>query len=188
MEIVMNLVQCLFSGFQITVIVLFIMKMILKKHDSLWRNLFLMSNCILLVTSLVYGVVYLIELYSVWYSQVGYEQQSLKWRVLGPYWWSYWAMILVPFVLPQILWFKKFRRSYRTSLLLVPFLSFGSILERLIIIITTYYRDYLPLSWAYYAPHPSEMFVTFFIFTVVLMLLYFACRKKLLQISDEKAL
>jgi hypothetical protein len=187
MEIVRNLVQCLFSGFQITVVVLFIMKLIFKKYDLFWQNLFLLSNCILLVTSLIYGVVYLTELYRASYSQVIYEQQAFKWRVIGPYWWSYWTMILVPFVFPQILWFKKFRRNYRTSLILV-LLLFGFIFEQFVIIVTKHYRDYLPSSWTYYAPRPLEVIVTFLVFTFVLMLLYFVCRKKRLQISNEKAL
>jgi hypothetical protein len=115
-----------------------------------------------------------------WYSQVVYEQQAFKWRVLGPYWWSYWILFFITFLMPQILWIRKFRKSYRVSFLLAALLSVEFIYERVIIVIlTSYYRDYLPSSWSYYTPGIFEMILPFFVFVFVLTSLYLIFRKKL---------
>lgn len=178
MMVIDNLISCLFSGFQITVVVLFILKLSFKKHELFWKDLFLLSNCILLVTSLVYGISYGIWLFEAWYSQVTYVQIAFKSRVIGPYCWSYWSTVLIPFVCPQVLWIKKFRRSFRIALLLIPFLSLGIIYERILIIVTGYYRDYLPSSWTYYAPNLFEFLITCSVFSFLLMLIYFIFRKR----------
>lgn len=173
--ILTNLVQSLFSGFQITVIVLFFLKLLFRKHDLLWRNLFMLSNCILLFASLICGLNYFIELFSAWYSQVVYEQQMFKSRVMGPYW--YWIMSLLPFIVPQIFWLKKARRSYLTSLIVALFLSPGYFIEITTILFSNY-GDYLPSSRTYYAPAFLEIAIPFLIFSIVLLAVYFVRRNR----------
>lgn len=171
----------LLSGFQITVILLFLLKRIFKKHDLLWKDLFLLSNCILLVTSIVYGITSFMEVFKAWYSQVTYEQQAFKWRATGGYWWSYWIMAYIPFLLPQVLWFKRLRSNYKTSMILMLLLTIGPLFERFVIILTSRYRDYLPSSWTYYAPDPFEYLVALLIFCAFLTMAYFLFRKRLIK-------
>jgi molybdopterin-containing oxidoreductase family membrane subunit len=92
-----------------------------------------------------------------WYSQVVYEQQAFKWRVLGPYWWSYWAMMTCNVISPQFFWFKKLRRNIVFTFLLSIVVNIGMWFERFVIIVTSLYRDYLPSSWTYYSPTWTEM-------------------------------
>jgi len=181
MEILDNinmLSQCLFGGFQITVLFLFILKLIFKHKAALWSDLFLHSNCILLFTALLYGTIFLVDLYRSRYSQVTFQQEAFKWRVLGPYWYSYWIMVLIPLFVPHIFWFKKFRKSYKASLVIASILTTGNLFNRLLIILTSLYRDYLPSSWTYYGPDPVEIIFAGSLFTFILMLVYFVSKKR----------
>lgn len=179
MEILNNIIQCLFSGYAITVLILFILKLIFKKQLTFWKQLLLLSNCILLFTSLFYGTIYLSETIYGLINATKEDNNAFRWRVMGPYWYSYWIIAWVPILFPQILWFRKFRSNYTIALLLVPFVFAGKILERVIIIMTKLYRDYLPSSWTYYAPNPFEYLISFLIFGILLMSIYFIFREKL---------
>src|SRR5690606_40272348 len=64
-------------------------------------------NKVIVLTGSIVGVAYLTELFIAWYSQVIYEQDAFNWRIVGPYWWSYWAMMTCNVVSPQLFWFKK---------------------------------------------------------------------------------
>jgi molybdopterin-containing oxidoreductase family membrane subunit len=46
-----------------------------------------------------------------WYSHSIYEKDTTWQRMFGPYGWSYWCLIFCNFVVPQLLWSKKVRRS-----------------------------------------------------------------------------
>jgi molybdopterin-containing oxidoreductase family membrane subunit len=114
-------------------------------------------NKVIVLTGSIVGVAYITELFMAWYSQVVYEQQAFKWRVLGPYWWSYWAMMTCNVISPQFFWFKKLRRNIVFTFLLSIVVNIGMWFERFVIIVTSLYRDYLPSSWTYYSPTWTEM-------------------------------
>src|SRR5690606_30867223 len=70
----------------------------------------------------------------------------------GPYWYMYWLLILCNGVTIQLLWFKKFRESTFWLFMISIVVSIGMWLERFVIIVTSLQRDFLPSSWALYAP------------------------------------
>lgn len=125
MDLVSNIVQLIYSGFSVTVILLFLLKLLVRKQGSLWNELFLLSNCILLGTSICYGLVLAIEFGTAWYSQVASEQVAFQGRVTGPYWYTYWTMIGAALLLPQLFWIRRIGRSAIASIVLVPFLNIG---------------------------------------------------------------
>lgn len=173
-----NVIQLLYTGFVETVVVLFILKAILRKHRILWNDLFYLSNCILLWTSIVFGVTYLWELFMAWYAQVPGEQVAFIWRIKGPYWYSYWIMILAPICIPQLFWIRKFRKSAIASLIVIPFLFIGLVMEQIIRFIS--YRDFRPAAWTYYPPTVSEYLIPFLTFSAILVAIYFISKNRLI--------
>jgi molybdopterin-containing oxidoreductase family membrane subunit len=182
MEILDNintLSQCLFGGFQITILCLFVLKLIFKQKAALWSDLFLLSNCILLFTALLSGIDFIIyQIVSFKYSDL--HNPESPFYGFGIFWYGYWIIIISRIIAPHILWIRKFRRSYRASLCFALLLFIiGPLFERLIIIATNSYKDYLPSSWTYYGPDPMEIIFTFSLFVFILMTVYFFSRKRL---------
>ena len=102
------------------------------------------------------GVAYLTELFIAYYSGVIWEQEAFRLRVLGPYWWAYWGMMLCNVVSPQLFWFKKLRRNVWFTFFMSIIVNIGMWFERFVIIMSLH-RDYLPSSWSYYTPSWTEV-------------------------------
>jgi molybdopterin-containing oxidoreductase family membrane subunit len=92
-----------------------------------------------------------------WYSQSWGEMEAFKWRIVGPYWWSYWAMMTCNVVSPQLFWIKKLRRNIPFTFIMSIVVNIGMWFERFVIIATSTYRDWIPGSWAYYSPEWPEV-------------------------------
>jgi len=76
---------------------------------------------------------------------------------MGPYWWSYWAMMTCNVVSPQLFWIKKLRRNIPFTFIMSIVVNIGMWFERFVIIVTSTYRDWIPGSWAYYSPTWPEV-------------------------------
>mgnify|MGYP003575204551 FL=1 len=146
-----------FSGFAMVNTLLVLVRKIFRLEDYITLGHIEAMNKVIVLTGSIVGVAYLTELFMAWYSQVIYEQAAFKWRVLGPYWWSYWAMMACNVVSPQFFWFKKLRRNIVFTFILSIVVNIGMWFERFVIIVTTLYRDYLPSSWTYYSPTWTEI-------------------------------
>jgi Ni/Fe-hydrogenase subunit HybB-like protein len=107
---------------------------------------------VMLATGLIVGYGYLMEAFFAWYSASFYERRMMWNRMFGPYWWSYWTLVVINLGLIQLLWFRRVRQN--TSLLFVLSLIFnlGMWLERFVIVVTTLARDFIPSSWGMYYP------------------------------------
>ena len=107
---------------------------------------------VMLATGLIVAYGYVMEAFFGWYSGNIYERFMVYNRMVGPYKWFYWSLILCNVLAPQIVWFKRFR----TNLVVLWFLSIvvgiGMFLERFVIIVTSLHRDFVPSSWGMYSP------------------------------------
>lgn len=79
------------------------------------------------------------------------DPHALTSRWFGPYAWSYWAKPLSFMLAAIVLFSKRSRRSWWIAwamafLLTDPF----DLFERLVMVITSLHRDYLPTSWTLY--------------------------------------
>ncbi len=92
------------------------------------------------------------EAFIAWYSAIDYELFLVKNRATGPYWWSYWALILTNILIPQLLWFRRFRTNMVVLWVITIVINIGMWLERFVIVVTSLHRDYLPSSWDMYHP------------------------------------
>jgi Ni/Fe-hydrogenase subunit HybB-like protein len=107
---------------------------------------------VMLVTGLIVAYGYGTEAFIAWYSADQYESFMIVNRATGPYWWTYWLLILCNVITPQILWFKRARTNVVLLFVLSLVVNVGMWLERFVIIVTSLHRDFLPSSWGMYSP------------------------------------
>ena len=78
-------------------------------------------------------------------------------RALGPFAGAYWTMVSCNVLIPQLLWFRKLRSTLPVVFVIVVLVNVGMWFERFVIIVTSLHRDFLPSSWASYAPTTIEI-------------------------------
>jgi molybdopterin-containing oxidoreductase family membrane subunit len=106
---------------------------------------------ILLATGLMVGYGYLMEVFMAWYSGNEFERYVTLNRMLGPYGWMYWLLLVCNVAVPQLFWFRQMRTSPVALWIVALIVLLGMWLERYMIIITALHRDYLPSSWGMYS-------------------------------------
>jgi molybdopterin-containing oxidoreductase family membrane subunit len=119
--------------------------LITMKHFDVMSKVMLASGMIV-----TYG--YFGEIFYSWYSASIYEYFLIVNRTVGPYAWSYWALILFNVLIPQLLWFKRFRTNLWVLFIISIAINIGMWFERWVIIVLSLHRDFLPSSWATYTP------------------------------------
>ncbi|HTO77016.1 MAG TPA: NrfD/PsrC family molybdoenzyme membrane anchor subunit [Thermoanaerobaculia bacterium] len=107
---------------------------------------------ILLATGLIVGYGYLMEAFMAFYSGNVYERYAIANRMVGPYRTIYWSLIFCNIISPQILWFRKARRSVPILFVMAMIVNVGMWLERFVIVVVSLHRDFLPSSWGMYRP------------------------------------
>ncbi len=142
----------IFSGFAMVATLIIIMrKMFRLEHIVTIEHLSAM-NKIIIATSLMVGYAYAVELFMAWYGGVAAERYAFMNRAMGPYAWAYWTMVICNVVVPQLLWFRKIRRSVVLMYPVVILVNVGMWFERFVIVVTSLHRDYLPTSWDMFSP------------------------------------
>ena len=106
---------------------------------------------VMLTTGLIVAYGYWMEVFmSYWYSASRWEYFMMWNRMFGPMGWSYWVLITCNIALPQLMWFRKFRRSPGWMFLMSFIVNTGMWFERFVIVVTSLTRDFLPSSWGTY--------------------------------------
>ncbi len=172
-----------YAGFAMVLTLAIPLRAIYKLHDFItMRHLENMAK-VTLVTGLIVVYGYFCELFFGWYSSSLYEREMLRLRIFdGYYTWAYWALLLCNFVVPQLLWVKKFRRNIAVLFTVAMFVNVGMWLERFVIIVTSLSSDFLPGSWAIYSPTMWD-FMTFVGTIGLFMTLFFLFVRVLPMIS-----
>ncbi|MEM5564785.1 hypothetical protein WNY78_06700 [Psychroserpens sp. AS72] len=142
----------LFFGFCIITLLALIVYIFYKKNEL--QTFIKYSVLVAKNLAIFYFVIYTISL-SIYYSSKEFEIFSE--RATGPYAWAYWMKLLRPIVfcgLLQLFWIKKMVSKMRYVALIIFFalimlLCSGAILEKFIIITTSYHRDYLPSDYSF---------------------------------------
>ncbi len=135
------------------------------------------AMCKLLLTSgSLVGLAYITEFFIALYSNNAYEQYAFMNRAVGPFAWAYWIMVSCNLFLPQMLWFKRVRRSIATVFVLSLLVNVGMWFERFVIIVTSLHRDYLPSSWSGFTPTPIDFGIMIGSFGLFFTLFLLFCR------------
>ena len=107
---------------------------------------------VMLATGLIVFYGYIVEIFTAYYSGNVYEIAMIRNRMTGPYWPSWWALILCNGLVPQLMWFKAVRTNIALLFAISIVINIGMWLERFIIIVTSLHRDFLPSSWDMFYP------------------------------------
>ena len=151
----------IFAGFAMVIIISIPLRKFYGLEDFItMRHLDYMAR-ITLATGLIVSYGYLMEAFTAWYSGNQYERFLVVNRALGPYGWSYWALLLCNFLTPQLFWFRRFRTSIPALFFVALVVSVGMWLERFVIIVVSLTRDFVPAAWGMYYPTVWD-FATFF--------------------------
>jgi molybdopterin-containing oxidoreductase family membrane subunit len=147
----------IFSGMAMVLTLMIVARKTMRLEDYITpRHIDVMARLVLTTGSLV-GLAYLTELWTAFYSGNEYEQFAFVNRALGPFAWAYWTMVTCNVVIPQLLWFKDVRARLGAVFVISIFVNVGMWFERFVIIVTSLHRDFLPSSWAAYAPTTIEV-------------------------------
>jgi Ni/Fe-hydrogenase subunit HybB-like protein len=168
-------VGAIYSGTAGIVTVMFVLRKSMHFEQYITKLHFDNLGKLLLVLSLLWSYINILELFTGWYSGTSTEYEQLKYKLFGYYAPLYWEMILFCAVAPLLLISNKFRTSFVPMLVLSIAINIGMYTERFLIIATTLSRQYLPESWRVYIPSVVElsiivgsvaMFVTLFLIFV----------------------
>lgn len=108
------------------------------------------NNCakLMLATGLILAYTYAIEPFTAWYSGNQFEMFIVHNRAFGNFRWAYWGVILCNVVIPQLLWFRRFRVRTKPLFAISMVVLYGMWLERYMIIVSALNADFLPSSWS----------------------------------------
>lgn len=164
----------IFSGFAMVSLLLIILRKVCKLEAYITLKHIELMNTVMLVAGSIVAVAYLTEFFMAMRSHSEFEQYVFHNRATGAYAWAFWTMIICNIVLPQLLWFKKLRRSIAFSVCVALVVCVGMWFERFVIIVTSLHHGYLPSSWTMFSPMWVDIgiFVGTLGFFFLLFLLY----------------
>jgi hypothetical protein len=84
-------------------------------------TLILAINSTLLFGSLLFISGFIIQIVSDLFSEAEYVQYKISNQLFGNYWWAFWIEIFPGYLLPQILWVSKFRKTIISSVIIFFF-------------------------------------------------------------------
>jgi molybdopterin-containing oxidoreductase family membrane subunit len=142
----------IYAGFAMVLILAIPLRAVYGLQDFITTKHLQNMAKVLLVTGLIVAYGYMTEIFFGWYSGGIYEEGMLRTRMFGPYAAIFWALMLCNVLAPQLLWFRRMRRSPVPLFLIALVVSVGMWLERFVIVVTSLHRDYLPSSWGMYRP------------------------------------
>src|SRR5512147_739339 len=172
----------IYAGFAMVLTLAIPLRAMFSLHDFITdRHLENMAK-VMLVTGLIVVYGYAMEAFFGFYSGNQFELYAIKNRMTGPYWWSYWLLILCNGIIPQTMWFKGLRTNKAVLFIVSLVVGVGMWLERFVIIVTSLHRDFLPSSWDMYYPARWD-FMTFFGTTGLFVTLMFLFVRVLPMIS-----
>jgi molybdopterin-containing oxidoreductase family membrane subunit len=144
----------IYSGFAMVLTLIIPTRKIFHLEDIVTsRHLDCMAR-VMLGTGLIVAYGYAMEAFMAWYSGQFYERFMYWNRMTGPYWWSFWMLILCNIAIPQLLWSPRVRANVPVLFVISMVVNVGMWLERFVIVITSLHRDWLPSSWGEY--HPTQ--------------------------------
>jgi Ni/Fe-hydrogenase subunit HybB-like protein len=142
----------LFSGFAMVLTLAIPMRRFFKLEDFITVVHLDHAAKIMLATGLIVAYGYFMEIFTAWTSGDVYEIYMTANRMAGPYAPVYWLLMTCNVLVPQVLWFRRARRSVALLFALSIVVNIGMWSERFMIVVTSLHRDYLPSSWGMFIP------------------------------------
>ena len=170
-------------SFLFLILSIFIKKIALYQFDNQVKRFISFVGVLYIIFWVLGTIVYYIDCNPV-------EKSAMIDRMFGKYWFGIWIQPLLWFVLSQIFRIKLFSKNILIRIIASFFLIFS--IERLIIIISSFHRDYLPSSWTMYKQldiYPSNFILSILMKILIFMLfvwLFTFISNKIHQLRDNK--
>lgn len=150
-------VGAIYSGTAGIVTVMFFLRKYMGFEQYIQKLHFDNLGKLLIVLSLIWTYINILELFTGWYSGTSTEYEQLKYKLFGFYAPLYWEMILFCAVVPLLMISRRIRTSYVPMLIISIAVNIGMYTERFLIVATTQTRQYLPDAWGSYVPSLVEI-------------------------------
>jgi len=150
-------IGAVFSGFAMVLTLMLVARRVMRLEGYITHKHIGAMCKVIVFTSSIVGMAYGIELFIAWYSGSPYEQFAFANRIFGPMGWTYGIMVACNVLTPQLLWFKRIRKSIPAIFAITLLINVGMWFERFVIIVSSLSRDYLPSAWASYTPTLIEL-------------------------------
>ncbi len=145
-------IGAMFSGFAMVVILAALIRRALHFRALVTDRHFEVIGQIMLASACLMGVSYATELFMAWYSGERPERVYLRYVLTGAYAPLYLLMWFGNVIAPQILWWRRARRSVPVLITVSVLVLAGMWFERILIIWNTLGHDYLPTLWRVFWP------------------------------------
>jgi molybdopterin-containing oxidoreductase family membrane subunit len=142
----------LFSGFAMVMTLAIPLRHWLGMQDIITARHLDLAARVMLATSLVLAYCYTAEVFSAFYSGDRNEIALVHHRFTGLYAPLYWGMLVCNIGLPQLFWFRRVRSNVLALLAVSLIANLGMWVERVLIVIGSLYRDFLPSAWGRFVP------------------------------------
>ncbi len=142
----------LFSGFAMVLTLAIPLRRAFGLHDFITDVHLDHAAKVLLATGALVAYGYCCETFMAFYSGDTYEIAMTIDRWTGAYAPVYWAMLLCNVAAPQVLWWRRMRRSASGLFILSLVINLGMWMERVMIVVQSTHRDFLPSSWGLFVP------------------------------------
>jgi Ni/Fe-hydrogenase subunit HybB-like protein len=142
----------IFAGFAMVVMALVVVRVTMRLENLITMYHLEVMNKIILTCSCLMGYAYFMEGWTAWYSMNKYLHHTFMQYVFGTYGWAGWLTIGCNIVIPQLLWVRRFRRSYFVMVFVAIAVTVGMWFERFVIIVISLHQDFLPSAWHVYKP------------------------------------
>lgn len=142
----------IFSGFAMVLTLLLPLRSIFKLHDLITPKHLNNMACVMFVSGLMVGYGYLMETLMGLTSPDPFEYANTLARLGGRWAPMFWSVILCNVLIPQALWSRRVRMNEWALFALSIVINLGMWLERVMIVICSLAKDFLPSSWGVYWP------------------------------------
>ncbi len=142
---------------------IFIKNQIIEKVDE-------ESNRFISSIGISYMILWLMGIFVQGFNLNEADRTLLLSRMFGKYSFGIWIQPLIWVLMTQLLRFKTIRKNVFLRILFS--MLFAISIERMIIVFTSFQRDYLPSSWAVYSEigiYPSNLFLSLFLKIIVFL-------------------
>ena len=142
----------LFSGFAMVLTLAIPLRRAFGLHDFITDRHLDHAAKVLLATCALVAYGYASEIFIAFYSGDEFEIAMTLDRWTGAYAPVYWTMMAFNVLLPQVLWWRRARRHALGLFVLSIVINLGMWMERVMIVVQSLHRDFLPSSWGLFIP------------------------------------
>ncbi|MFQ5586584.1 MAG: NrfD/PsrC family molybdoenzyme membrane anchor subunit [Thermodesulfobacteriota bacterium] len=168
-------VGAIYSGSAGIVVLMVILRRAMKLEKYITKMHFDKLGMLLLVMSLLWSYINILEVYTGIYANTSFEIESLIYRMITtPYSYMFWLMILTNTLMPLLYISGRCRQSLLITMIVSIGINVGMWIERYLIVATSLPRKFLPYMWHDYTPSLVEISMTVgsFMFFILLFLLF----------------